>query len=76
MKNTHGGVLLLVELQTEAVLNCANATKSCKASHIPKKKTNLCGVINILNILSFNPLMPGGNKRLYILKQTSSCRFV
>ena len=47
MKNTHGGVLLLVELQTEAVLNCANATKSCKASHIPKKKTNLCGVISL-----------------------------
>ena len=45
MKNTHGGVLLLVELQTKAVLNCANATKSCKASHIPKKK-NLCGVIS------------------------------
>ena len=75
MKNTHGGVLLLVELQTEAVLNCANATKSRKASHISKKK-NKSLRSNILNILSFNPLMPGGNKRLYILKQTSSCRFV
>ena len=49
MKNTHGGVLLLVKLQVEACgftkrtplhaflsrgLNCTNGTKSCKASPI------------------------------------------
>ena len=42
VKNTHGGVLLLVkvpvillhECSSRVFLNCANGTKSCKTSHI------------------------------------------
>ena len=47
MKNTHGGVLLLVKLHTQTLLkvtlhhecfshflNCTNGTKSCKTSHM------------------------------------------
>ena len=58
VKNTHGGVLLLVKLQAEAwnftksntppwcfscFLNFANGTKSCKASHRKSEKVRNCG---------------------------------
>ena len=33
MKNTHGGVLLLIKLQAKVFLNCKNSTKSRKVSH-------------------------------------------
>ena len=35
LKNTHGGVLILVKLQAEVgTKNCENGTKSCNAPHM------------------------------------------
>ena len=57
VKNTHGGLLLLVKLQAKSLqlylnntppwvfftfLICKNATKSRKASHIPEECTREC----------------------------------
>ena len=54
VKKTHGGVLILVELQAAILLkltllhgcfsrflNCANGTKSCNAQHIAKLESAL-----------------------------------
>ena len=61
VKNTHGGVLLLVKLKTEALphgcfsrfLNCANGTKSRKASDFIEMGLTKCNLFVYL-FLYFN----------------------
>ena len=42
VKNTHWGKLLLVKLQALTFLNCADGTKSCKASHFLCTSVHRC----------------------------------
>ena len=63
VKNTHGGVLLLIKLQASTcnfikvtllhgcfsrILNCANGTKSRKASHIRVRENQYSSIFYIL----------------------------